>query len=538
MAKNLWWMTRPTRDLHDLKDALVCFADIAEGKRWSGNRDLHKRFEMENPAKTPNSGKNKSEGSGGRTWAAWLRSWGMWHDHERVTLTDAGKLIVNTKKPTEVHKQIIHMIMTFQITSAYHDELGHDPNFKIFPFRFVLELLLDGRIRFLSTDEIALFLLQVRNQDEYGGVVSKILDWRNRIADGKSGDNLIRRLIKAHMEKYSTAQSNQPPDVDRYWRPVKDVASTLVMNISYIHELLYDNKKGIISVRMSCHKKAGELFDSYKNTPFSTLYRYSEATFMRRFGMRHDRRKASRKDTRPMTPAIKQHRKISEAIEMLGGEGNMPTGQELVKAIQEITNYPVETIRKMLLSSPELDQPQGGDSSHFKLHYLECASDGSKHMEFERLTRKIFAMMGFDTRKRKIPKTTREVDGLITNRETGMSGLLECKGGAKYTFPVGDCDKMKHTYIKNFMKTRIGGRMYSLDFFVYVVGSEVSGLGNFAEIMRDTGIRGSVIYARDLFRVYETFVAEGATAIKIWGLLKSGTHVSWNDLEHDGVGRA
>ena len=30
MSKNLWWVTRPTRDLHDLKDSLRRFAEIAE----------------------------------------------------------------------------------------------------------------------------------------------------------------------------------------------------------------------------------------------------------------------------------------------------------------------------------------------------------------------------------------------------------------------------------------------------------------------------------------------------------------------------
>ena len=76
MSRRLWWVTRPSRDLRDIEDSLKCFAKIAEGQRWSANRDLHKRFEAENPVKTPNVGSYGSEGGGGRTWAAWLRSWG------------------------------------------------------------------------------------------------------------------------------------------------------------------------------------------------------------------------------------------------------------------------------------------------------------------------------------------------------------------------------------------------------------------------------------------------------------------------------
>lgn len=73
-----------------------------------------------------------------------------------------------------------------------------------------------------------------------------------------------------------------------------------------------------------------------------------------------------------------------------------------------------------------------------------------KDAEFEQLTRKIFDLMGFETRKMKILKAgggTPESDGLILNAETGTSGLLECNGGTKYTFPIGDCRKMERTYI-------------------------------------------------------------------------------------------
>ena len=71
------------------------------------------RFELENPVKTSNTGSYGSRGSGGRTWAAWLRSWGLWYDEERVTLTDAGRLLVGSNDPREVRNQIVHLLMTF-----------------------------------------------------------------------------------------------------------------------------------------------------------------------------------------------------------------------------------------------------------------------------------------------------------------------------------------------------------------------------------------------------------------------------------------
>ena len=58
----------------------------------------------------------------------------------------------------------------------------------------------------------------------------------------------------------------------------------------------------------------------------------------------------------------------------------------------------------------------------------------------------------------------------------------------------------------------------------------MSGLGNFDELMRNAGLRGSVIYAHDFFNVYRLFKDGYASQIKIWNLLKSGRHVTWNDL--------
>ena len=214
--------------------------------------------------------------------------------------------------------------------------------------------------------------------------------------------------------------------------------------------------------------------------------------------------------------------------------GSLPSGEDLIKRIQEITNYSVEVIEKTISENPDFYQSGSGDEdAEFMSHYLSCAEAGEDHAEFEALTRRIFSLMGFKTEKKRTEKAShpREIDGLILNDEACLSGLLECKSGAKYTFPVGDCDKMKHTYIKNFKSKRICGRTYSLDFFVYVVGKEASGLDNLLEIAQDTGIRGSAIYARDLFRLYVLFASGKVNAIRIWNLFKKNRLLTWVDID-------
>lgn len=534
--RKLWWVTRPTRDLHDVAESLKSFASIARGKKWRGNRALHQKFEMENLAKTSNRGKYGSAGSGGRTWAAWLKMWGFWYDEKCATLTDAGDLIVSTKNPEHIHNQIVHMIMTFQITSAYHERLRprQASGFKIFPFRFMLKLLLDAKVKFLSTDEIGLFLLQVKKPNEYNGVVDKILEWRNKCKNGKSRQELHDVLVKQHMKKYHNPRSDSPTNASKYWISIRDIAHTLMLNIRYINELKFDDGKGIISIPDKDRKAVTILLKKYNDIPFSSLYTYSEATFMRKFGIMYCRRKASRKDTSPMTSSKKQHRRITDAIDTLNKKGTKLTHIKLLQRVHEITHYQKEVIEKVISENPGMIKSNYKIDRDFTEHYLNCGKDGKQHAEFEILTREIFSLMGFKTDKMKIPKQTRgkpEIDGLILGEEVCLSGILECKSGAKYTFSVGDCDKMKHTYIKNFKTKKIDGKKYSLDFFVYVIGTTASGLDNFKEIISDTKIRGSVIYAEDLIRLYSMFNKGKADPIKIWGLFKCNKRITREDIE-------
>ncbi len=539
MSDALWWTTRPTRDLRDLPDSLRAFAGIAEGARWAGNRELHRRFEVENPAKTSHSGTHGSEGGGGRTWAAWLRLWGMWYDSGRVTLTDAAKLILGAKRPEDVHKQIVHMIMTFQITSPYHEDLPRADysGFSVFPFRLILEMLLDERVGHLQVDEIALFLLPIRDRSEYERAVSEIAAWREETRGADAGDRkeMLMQRAKAHMKRHYKGRSDSPGTVGGHWRSSKDVANTFAVNMSYITEIKYDRRRGRIYVPDADAPAARALLEKYAGFQFSGLHKFSEATFARRYGMRFDRRKASGKHTRPRTQARKRLARISDAIEDARRGSDGLAGDALLEAVRSRTGYRTEEITEALGSDPAAaGRAAEGEEGQMESHYIRCAGSGAEHAEFEGLTRRLFELMGFKVQKTRTERSgggSAEVDGLILSEEAGMSGILECKGGGKYAFPVGDCEKMKHVYIDRFKSRMAGGKRYDLDFFTYVVGTSAGGMANFEGICRETGVGGSVIYARDLFRLY-TAVKEGRLSpMAAWRMLKCNRRVTQQDIE-------
>ena len=201
--------------------------------------------------------------------------------------------------------------------------------------------------------------------------------------------------------------------------------------------------------------------------------------------------------TGPFSRSDKQRRRIAEAIAGLKESGRFDESS-LVSDVKRITNYPESVIERVVSEDPDLAD-DGGDEE-FESHYMECAGNGRLHGEFEDLTRMMFTNMGFETGKRKTSRTGHgnpgEIDGLILNKQAGLSGILECKAGSVYSFSKGDVEKMKHVYIRHFKKRKIDGTPYLLDFFVYVVERKATSLGNFRGIIAETTIRGSDICKR------------------------------------------
>lgn len=532
VASKLWWVTRPTRDLRDLQLALQSFAGLARGKRWRGNQQLQTQFEKENSAKTTHVG---SYGSGGRTWAALLRMWGLWYDDRCVTLTSAGDVILSSSE--HVYPQITRLIMNFQITSAYSEHQKLDPDFRIFPFRFMLKLMLDARIKYLEEDEIALFLLQVKNSSQYENAVQSIIKYRSLRKKDEKRLNERKDLIATHMRTYrAKKRKDSPTDVDGHWKFIKDIANTLVNNIRFLQYIKYDPDDGTIRIRGEQKSEVESMLEEYeRDNPFSTLYNISEKAFYEHYGLRYDRNKASRKETKPKTHAQKQYDRIKNALGKIKKTDADLSGSFLIEAIQIITNDQ-RAIERIISKYPELSSQDHNElDPNYVDYYLQCARSGKDEDEFESMTRDIFTKMGLETKKHKIRRKTGaghpEIDGLILNKLAMKSGLLECKSGAKYTFPIGDCEKMKRVYIPNFRERTVDGKTYSLEYFTYVVGNQASGLPNFRDIIAETHIDGSVVYAEDLIKIYSLFKSAKVSAEDIWPLFSRNKHLTWKDID-------
>ena len=537
--KRLWWVTRPVRDLNDIEKSLKYFAKLSVGKQWQGNKELQKSFELNNPAKTNNVGEFGANGSGGRTWAAWLRMWGMWYNPDHVTLTNAGNLICTSNDITEKQNQIINQIMNFQIDSAYHRfaliRNGDWKNFSIFPFRFIIKLLLDNRIKYLDMYEIAIFLLQVKNGSEFETVVHQIKNWRNKLLN--LNNNQIKEIIREHVVLHKIEYGSNDKIFNNYFIEIKDISNTLMVNISYLPHISYELRRsntgvGVISIKQNKINEMIELLKKHEEKrKFMDLNNMSEETFVRKFGIRFDRSKVSNKKTIPMSRQVKRKQRIIEAIEHITKTDVNLSQLELIAKVQKYVNDDDSSlISKIVSEEIKLTIPH----DTFLTNYIECGKDGNRHVEFEKLTRLMLTKMGFETNKQKIQQDYSgkpEIDGLILNFKTNTSGLLECKSGNTYTFTIGDCEKMKNRYINNFRTFKIKDVTYNLDFFIYVIGKNSTGIDNFKNIIKESKISGTIIYAHDLAKLYQIWQNKKISNYAIWKLFQRNKELMLMDID-------
>ena len=515
--------------MHDLPSTICWFNDLAVGKRWKGNRALQKEFEAGIPNKTGNVSR---DGSGGRTWAAWMGMWGLWHEYYGfVKITGAGEVLVEGGHNKE---QIRRLIMNFQLPSTYGPHKELEPGFRIFPFRFVLRLLLDKRLdHYLTEDEIAFFVIVAKTDADYEDVLRKISMYRKKESENgltlRDRSLFVARHKNQHRPKGRTDTSDDTPTYLKY---IKDIANTVINNIKYLDELEHVHGEGKIRIRPHKQSDITRLVDDHdRRFQFSTLYEIDPAGFVERFGLRFNRMKASSKKTRPKMPREKNQARIKDAIDTYRRYHPSPDRANMIEYVCNEAGCRANDVEDIMSQFPELDPDAPVQSGHsadpFDIQYLKCGTSGTESGDFERMTRSIVNNMGFPTKKVSIKEkgtlfgSGPEVDGLMLNNPTQKSCILECKSGAAYTITIGDRQKMSDVYIKNLKTHTVDGVEYAIDMVVYVVGSGiVRGRNHFNQIKRKRNVGGSIISARDMLDIYRGHKAGELSSDDMWNMLK------------------
>lgn len=527
----LWNMTRPTRRLRTIIEAMPVFKKVAENKEWT--REIQAEFE-EGLAKASvkTDGDTRKDSGGKRTWAVYPKIFGLWYEDnsKKVKITQAGEKVV--AGGSEAVKQIRHQVLRFQWPNRTqeHKSQQMDDGFRIFPYRFIIKLLLDEKIKYLLTSEIALFILQVKTENEFEDVVKKILRYRGMYQGDKIPLNKRKSLIEEH-KKLRPEMTSGSYGITEHFKYVTDLANTFMNHLEFFNEVIHDknstHNENQIRLEPDSKRKMTEIIEDYdKRFPLSSLTKYGVKWFVENYGNSYDRQKASRKTTKPKTKTEKDLELIKHTIMEILGENISLSNDELVTKISELTGMGKDKIKTIITQNPQVFDFYKSGNNQFAQKYLEVAPDGNKHEEFEEMTRKIFRSFDFPIEKISIPTETGNkliVDGFVQNNIS--SGIIDAKSGKKFSCGNKEVGIMKD-YINRFRIYVHNGTSYNLEFFAYVYGKKFDNKRNFKRIIEETGISGAVISASEMLKLKEKYEQGKISQRAVWELFKKNKEIT------------
>ena len=488
---NYWWVTRPKRKLNSVPEVLAAFADISLNQEWDGQRNSHLAYEeaLENAGLKRVGERRDHTGGGARTYKAWLMSLGLIFTQEatgRIKLTLAGEAIMNGDSPVAV---LTNQILKYQFPSAFSVSRGVQVSsrFHIHPFRFLLRLLEDNRIRYLTEDEIAKIVVTEAERDTdrcFEHIVERIIEYRN-YGDRCLSDDffLIYRSSKGGI------------NLDHPYSHLTDLANTIVNWLEYTQlAVREDGKVIILPDRIDDVRRILADRISLIDRPEQQEY------FQRRYGVDPRHRKDDRNllQTANITArTIARQKVMQEYIKQSLQRPITGVSADLIELIAQNTGINEKTVEDLLIET----YPHGSVGA-FMTKYFEMAFKGrDEASEFEEATAELFhCVFGFNTTH--VGPMGLTPDVLLYSENAGYQAIIDNKAYHSYSISNDHHNRMVHNYLANI--NRYSSRTVPIAFFAYIAG----GFGNMIDsqiqsIAEESGISGSAITVTNLIKMVE-----------------------------------
>lgn len=507
---NYWWMTRPKRKLNSIPEVLATFSEISLNQEWEGQRDTHLTLEdaLEHAGLKRTGERRDQTGGGARTYRAWLESLGLIFVQEstnKIMLTLAGEAIMNGDSPVAVLK---NQVLKYQFPSAFSLKRNIDVagRFKIRPFRFLLKLLMDDRLLFLTQDEIAkIIVVEAENETDacYEFIVNRILQYRHYGAEC---------LSEGYPDTYGTTESN-----------LNDLANTIINWLDYT-QLIERAEQGRVVIG---EDKKAEVEQILSTTPPFIDRPHQQEYFQRKYGVdpKHNKDTRNLTNTHTITAKIIAENKIRQAY--IAASLKQPITKitsELIDTIAEKTGIKEELIEETLQKL----YPHGSVGS-FMTEYREMAFKGREEAtDFEKATVLLFKdIFGFDSRH--VGPIGLTPDVLILSDSDGYQAIIDNKAYHKYTISNDHRNRMITNYINGLHN--YSDSSAPLAFFSYIAG----GFGTTFDtqlqaIVRDTGVNGSGMSVDNMIRLVECYKDKGYTHQTIKDLFSVNRQVRLSDF--------
>ncbi len=488
---NYWWVTRPKRKLNAVPEILAIFADISLNQEWDGQRDSHLAYEdaLEKAGLKRRGERRDHTGGGARTYKAWLASLGLIFTQEstgQIKLTLAGEAIMGGDSPVEILKG---QILKYQFPSSFSIGRGVQvaPRFKIRPFRFLLKLLMDEKVGYLTEEEIAKIVVTEADNEStkcYNYIVDRIEQFRSY------GDSC---LDKDFTEKYKPSKGNV--NYEKPYEHLMSLANTLINWLEYTQ--LVKRCEGCVEI---LDDKVLEVQYILADNPNFIDRPEQQEYFQRKYGLDPKHKKDTRNLTaaKTITAAMIAKQKIMQAY--ITVSLNRPITKITNKVIDSVvyaTGIDERTVETVLSS----EYPNGSVSA-FMTKYFEMAFKGrDEATEFEKATVELFQdVFGYETRH--VGPIGLTPDVLLVSDSDGYQAILDNKAYHKYTISNDHYNRMVHNYIEKLSNYSESDKR--LAFFSYIAGGFGANIDKqIQSIVNASGVNGSAVSVTNMINIVE-----------------------------------
>ncbi len=491
---NYWWVTRPKRKLNSVPDVLGVFAEEALGQVWAGERDSHLTLEdaLEKSGLKRAGERRDQTGGGGRTYRAWLASLGLLFYQtgtKKLCLTLAGEAIMNGAPPVKILTQ---QVLKYQFPSSFSVGRGVQVNgrFKIHPFWFLLRIIADKRVQYLTQEELArIVCVEAENESDacYDHIVARVLEYRERGTACLQPD-----FCTAYAPSRGQVNPEHP------YSHLDDLANTLMNWLDYT-QLTYHNMG---KIRIIPDRAADVAAIIAQPLPFIGRPN-DEEYFQRRYGLTPDRQKDTRNLNESQTVTaqmIAEHRVKQDFIACSLKEPISGITADLVDRLAERTGIVPQLVREVL----EKNYPHGSIGA-FMTSYFEMAYKGTEECrDFEAATAKIFAdVFGLQSTWLGSAWSGKEVPDVLLTGAGGWQAIIDTKAYSTYTLPTTQRDRMIHHYLPDLGHT-YGEPDRETAFFAYIAGGFSNTIATpLQKIVGATGVHGAAVPVADFIRMIE-----------------------------------
>ncbi len=492
---NYWWVTRPKRKLNSVPEILAVLSTVTLDETWQGSTNLHIAFEegLEKAGLKRIGERRDARGSGGRTYYAWLASLGLVFTQESTNkcyLTLAGEAIMQGNSPVEVLR---NQVLKYQFPSPFSlspatSKTRVNERFRIRPFRFLLRLLSDERIEYLTNDEIGkIIITEAENESEkcYEHIVERIAAFRSY------GDSVLE---DGYFDKY--APSSGKVNIEHPYSHLLDTANTMANWLEYT-QYIYREEGGIIRLLDDKRDEVAAFLST--KAPFIDRPEQQEY-YQRKYGLDpwHQKDTRNLSSTKIVTSRMIDVQKVKQAfITMSLHSPIRRITADICDSISEKTGVDGKLVENVLKEN----YPNGALGG-FMTEYFEMAFKGTEEaVEFEKATTSLFQdVFGFTATHLGQTGSKSAPDILLLSDVEGYQAIIDNKAYSKYSISGDHRNRMVHNYIEHI--SNYSSYNQPIGFFSYIAG----GFGNQIDrqiqgIAEETGVHGSGVTVSNMIEL-------------------------------------